>query len=262
MAVVETENEDETSNVLPHKSESTVATSHARPSGTILEHSISQEDDAAEGDCTYTVSIAETDSSPSLDREAPSLDHSTPASHGTPANRDCSVEIPTGLESDEPCENVVVQTSRTLSAALDLAEERTATTACTRSNMAEHQPGSVSIEMSEITEQNEVENTICEKLSSDTTTIYISEGDNSEVETDLCRICHCGEEAEALISPCLCTGSVKFVHHTCLMSWLQRAVMSKCELCLYPLAVKRKRKPLCKVSTQILHMHAWRLVIS
>ena len=78
-------------------------------------------------------------------------------------------------------------------------------------------------------------------------TCYV-EMDSSDCDQDACRICHCGNEVEPLISPCLCTGSVKFVHHSCLMSWLQRVVMSKCELCLYPLAVQRKRKPFKKVN--------------
>ena len=64
---------------------------------------------------------------------------------------------------------------------------------------------------------------------------------------NVCRICHCGEDTEILISPCLCTGSVRFVHHTCLMSWLQRAVKVKCEICLHNLAVRKKTKSFKKV---------------
>ena len=31
---------------------------------------------------------------------------------------------------------------------------------------------------------------------------------------DICKICHCGSEDSAtpLIAPCLCAGSIKFVH--------------------------------------------------
>ncbi|XP_032228550.2 E3 ubiquitin-protein ligase MARCHF8 isoform X1 [Nematostella vectensis] len=67
-----------------------------------------------------------------------------------------------------------------------------------------------------------------------------------ELDGDACRICHCGGESEVLISPCLCMGTVRFVHHSCLMDWLQRCVKTKCELCLYPVAVRRKTKPLKK----------------
>ena len=84
------------------------------------------------------------------------------------------------------------------------------------------------------------------KAVADSCCVQMEEESGSEQE-DVCRICHCDAEQETLISPCLCAGSVKFVHHSCLMKWLQRAVMAKCELCLYPLAVQRKRKPLSKV---------------
>lgn len=69
-----------------------------------------------------------------------------------------------------------------------------------------------------------------------------------DLEGDTCRICHCGNESEILISPCVCTGTVKYVHHSCLMDWLKRCVKTKCELCLYNFSVHRKIKPLKKVS--------------
>lgn len=71
---------------------------------------------------------------------------------------------------------------------------------------------------------------------------------DNDFEGDTCRICHCGNESEVLISPCLCTGTVKYVHHSCLMDWLKRCVKTKCELCLYNFSVHRKTKPLKKVS--------------
>ena len=40
-------------------------------------------------------------------------------------------------------------------------------------------------------------------------------------DQDVCRICHSGNDAEQFISPCLCTGSAKYVHPSCLMSWFQ-----------------------------------------
>jgi hypothetical protein len=69
-----------------------------------------------------------------------------------------------------------------------------------------------------------------------------------DLEGDACRICHCGNETEVLISPCLCTGTVKHIHHSCLMDWLKRCVKTKCELCLQNFSVHRKTKPLTKVS--------------
>lgn len=62
-----------------------------------------------------------------------------------------------------------------------------------------------------------------------------------------CRICHCDGEVERLISPCLCTGTVKHVHQSCFTDWLKRCVKTKCELCLHPIAVNKKTKPLKQV---------------
>ena len=247
ITVLVAENEDGSSNVIPR--ENALATYNARATRTIQESLNSQGLAAVVHDCACTdESKAETENSTSLDREALSLNNSTAVTHGQPTDEECSVEIPPEIESDA---NAVLESAVTLSAPKDL--EDTIATTDARSNMADEPPeppGSVCIEMSDFTEGNDVKTNISDKPSSETTIIYFVEGDSSDLEADVCRICHCSEEAEVLISPCMCTGSVKFVHHTCLMSWLQRAVMSKCELCLYPLAVKRKRKPLSKVSAR------------
>lgn len=79
-----------------------------------------------------------------------------------------------------------------------------------------------------------------------------SEQDYESIAT--CRICHCDNEAEPLISPCNCIGTVKHVHHSCLMDWLKRCVKTKCELCLQPISVDRKTKPLKQVSDNILKL--------
>lgn len=71
--------------------------------------------------------------------------------------------------------------------------------------------------------------------------------ENNENAESVCRICHCGEDVETLISPCLCIGSMRFVHHTCLMNWLQRSVKARCEICLHSFAVSRKTKAFKKV---------------
>jgi len=56
-------------------------------------------------------------------------------------------------------------------------------------------------------------------------------------DEEICRICRCGEEEDRpLFHPCICTGSIKFVHEDCLMEWLAHSSNSdskraKCELC-------------------------------
>ena len=48
---------------------------------------------------------------------------------------------------------------------------------------------------------------------------------------DICRICHAGRRLEPLISPCVCSGTVKYTHHRCLATWLAESGLSRCELC-------------------------------
>lgn len=237
---VELNNEVEVgrSNLIPHE----FATDDATPSEAILVASIIQGDDTPQSDCSCTEETkVETETSILLDREV----NNSSGWQKPIENGDCSEGIPR-IESDKLCENASVESSKNNNGATSL---ETVSISNDRLNMADNQRGSICIEMECITERNDAENVICDKISpqnSETTIIYVSEGDNSEIETDVCRICHCSDELEVLISPCSCTGSVKFVHHSCLMNWLQRAVMSKCELCLFPLAVKRKRKPFYK----------------
>ena len=38
----------------------------------------------------------------------------------------------------------------------------------------------------------------------------------------MCRICHCEETSEEfLISPCYCSGTLRYVHQSCLQQWLK-----------------------------------------
>ncbi|KAM3171349.1 hypothetical protein ACTXT7_016783 [Hymenolepis weldensis] len=49
---------------------------------------------------------------------------------------------------------------------------------------------------------------------------------------DFCRVCRCeGTPAQPLFYPCLCTGSIKYVHQDCLVQWLQYSKRQTCELC-------------------------------
>ena len=65
---------------------------------------------------------------------------------------------------------------------------------------------------------------------------------------EFCRICHCGAEDEELISPCRCSGSAKYAHQSCLLSWFEMKKDKICELCLYEMNVKKTGfKPLAQV---------------
>ncbi|XP_045065726.1 E3 ubiquitin-protein ligase MARCHF7 isoform X2 [Coregonus clupeaformis] len=62
-----------------------------------------------------------------------------------------------------------------------------------------------------------------------------------EEEGDQCRICQCGagSPTNPLLTPCLCSGSLQYIHHDCLKRWIQTKIQSgttlsavkTCELC-------------------------------
>jgi len=71
--------------------------------------------------------------------------------------------------------------------------------------------------------------------------------DSSSSEgSDFCRICHCGAEVEELISPCHCSGSLGFIHQTCLQEWLGSTNKKVCELCRYEFKLHATLRPLNK----------------
>jgi len=87
--------------------------------------------------------------------------------------------------------------------------------------------------------------------SADIETGSISEiKDNSSIKSEkICRICHCGVEDEEFISPCKCTGSLGFIHQTCLQSWLNisgKSNKKQCELCHYDFKLQSTLKPFHK----------------
>ncbi|XP_028651763.1 E3 ubiquitin-protein ligase MARCH8 isoform X1 [Erpetoichthys calabaricus] len=64
---------------------------------------------------------------------------------------------------------------------------------------------------------------------------------------DVCRICHCeGDDESPLITPCHCTGSLRFVHQACLQQWIKSSDTRCCELCKYEFIMETKLKPLQK----------------
>jgi E3 ubiquitin-protein ligase MARCH1/8 len=60
----------------------------------------------------------------------------------------------------------------------------------------------------------------------------------------MCRICHCEEVQEQyLISPCYCTGTLKYVHQACLQQWLKLNGTKSCELCKFDFIIKKDVRP-------------------
>ncbi|XP_023655124.2 uncharacterized protein marchf1 [Paramormyrops kingsleyae] len=66
-------------------------------------------------------------------------------------------------------------------------------------------------------------------------------------DAEVCRICHCeGDEDCPLITPCRCTGSLRFVHPDCLHQWIKSSDTRCCELCKYDFIMETQLKPLRK----------------
>ncbi|CAC5415073.1 MARCH6 [Mytilus coruscus] len=54
---------------------------------------------------------------------------------------------------------------------------------------------------------------------------------------DICRVCRCESTPDKpLFHPCVCTGSIKFVHQECLVQWLKYSRKEYCELCKHRFA--------------------------
>ena len=50
-----------------------------------------------------------------------------------------------------------------------------------------------------------------------------------------CRICFYGPSEGRLITPCLCKGTIRYIHTTCLQRWRSQSVRAytSCTQCLY-----------------------------
>jgi len=65
---------------------------------------------------------------------------------------------------------------------------------------------------------------------------------------DICRICHCeGTNDEPLISPCLCLGTMQYLHQSCLQRWIKSAGVKSCELCKFEFIMHSEIKPFNQV---------------
>lgn len=73
----------------------------------------------------------------------------------------------------------------------------------------------------------------------------------SNSNSDICRICHCeADSGNPLLSPCYCSGSLKYVHQSCLQQWLAASDTRSCELCKFNFILHSKIKPISEVSNK------------
>uniref|UniRef100_F6ZPG0 E3 ubiquitin-protein ligase MARCHF6 n=5 Tax=Cercopithecinae TaxID=9528 RepID=F6ZPG0_MACMU len=60
---------------------------------------------------------------------------------------------------------------------------------------------------------------------------------DSQEHSDICRVCRSeGTPEKPLYHPCVCTGSIKFIHQECLVQWLKHSRKEYCELCKHRFA--------------------------
>lgn len=63
-------------------------------------------------------------------------------------------------------------------------------------------------------------------------------------EESECRICRGGAEpGRPLFHPCKCSGSIKFIHENCLVTWLAESRSAQCELCHHPFRFEQLYHP-------------------
>ena len=69
-----------------------------------------------------------------------------------------------------------------------------------------------------------------------------TQGSLSTTMESCCRICHDGEGDEKLMRACRCHGSIKHVHHECLLNWVSISGDLTCEICKFNYNVTRSRR--------------------
>ncbi|CAG8478125.1 638_t:CDS:2 [Ambispora gerdemannii] len=74
---------------------------------------------------------------------------------------------------------------------------------------------------------------------------------------NVCRICLSSDNPKELIAPCICRGTVKYVHTTCLAQWRYRLVangreeeIDSCTICKFKYVFKRKTNWGCILGTK------------
>ena len=70
----------------------------------------------------------------------------------------------------------------------------------------------------------------------------VTQGSLSTSMETYCRICHDGDGEGKLMRACRCQGSIKHVHHECLLNWVSRSGDLTCEICKYKYNVERSRR--------------------
>jgi hypothetical protein len=79
----------------------------------------------------------------------------------------------------------------------------------------------------------------------------------------VCRICWCGVDDGALLSPCLCRGGMRYVHPACLNDWRTSSAnpdsLHRCDTCKFVYSLRRTR--LATLARSAMAMHCLALLL-
>ncbi|VEL25488.1 unnamed protein product [Protopolystoma xenopodis] len=63
---------------------------------------------------------------------------------------------------------------------------------------------------------------------------------------------------DMLIAPCLCDGTLKYVHERCLQKWIAASDLRVCEICQFPFVMRISPRPLLRcVGAVLVDHHFW-----
>lgn len=66
--------------------------------------------------------------------------------------------------------------------------------------------------------------------------------EEKQTSEKICRICYDDQSEEKLLSPCKCSGSVGWVHNSCLQKWISISHKKECSACKYQYQYTKKYK--------------------
>lgn len=78
-----------------------------------------------------------------------------------------------------------------------------------------------------------------------------------------CRMCLTEEDAECtLISPCHCTGSMRYVHQSCIQQWFLACCQDWCLVCKSRYVMQNKLRPIVKWTFPVLSSIEWIMLMA
>ena len=107
---------------------------------------------------------------------------------------------------------------------------------------SDHKKISLTVSLQQCTVEINDDNVDCQANSDSTDRL-----DTVSLSEPCCRVCQCNSKEEILISPCLCSGSVKWIHESCLIQWMKCSLKDSCELCTKKIKITKQKKPFTKV---------------